>query len=328
MSLTPRVSTPPKRWQVVAAFAAIYLLWGSTYIAIRFAVEVIPPFTMSGTRFIVAGLLMVFWARSQGAAWPTRLNWRVAATAAVMLFVLNNGSLVWAARYVPSGMLSLIVGATPLWMVLLDWWRPTMHGRQAGGVRPNNLVFVGLLLGFFGIILLAGSGDMAAARPEYAIGIVALLIGTVAWAAGSIYTRQTSAALPDSPLMCSGIQLISGGAMLVSLSALTGELASFQLVDVTLKAGVSWLWLVVCGSILGFGSYMWLMRVSTPARVATYAYVNPVVALFLGWALAGEQLTPRTLIAAVVILSAVMIINSARNRKPAPRPVTLANETA
>jgi len=328
MSLTPRVSAVPARWLLVAAFAAIYLLWGSTYIAIRFAVEVIPPFAMSGTRFVVAGLLLMLWARAQGAPWPTRLNWRTAIIAAVMLFVLNNGALVWAARFVPSGTLALIVGATPLWMVLLDWWRPTIHGRQAGGVRPSNIVFGGLLLGFFGIILLAGSGEMASARPEYAIGIVALLIGTVAWAAGSIYTRQASAGLPDSPIMCSGMQLLGGGVMLITLSMVTGESAGFQLADITLKAGLSWVWLIICGSILGFGSFVWLMRVSAPARVATYAYVNPVVAIFLGWALAGEQLTPRTLIAAAIIVAAVMIINSARYRKPAPRPVVLASETA
>ncbi len=328
MSVTPRVSsTTPARWLIIAAFAAIYLLWGSTYIAIRFAVEVIPPFAMSGTRFVVAGLLLMLWARAQGAPWPTRLNWRTAMIAAVMLFVLNNGALVWAAQYVPSGTLALLVGATPLWIVLLDWWRPTVHGRQAGGVRPTLTVFLGLLLGFFGIVLLAGSGEMASARPEYAIGIVALLVGTVAWAAGSIYTRQVSSALPDSPILCSGMQLFSGGVMLIALSIVSGESAGFQLADITLRSGLSWFWLVICGSILGFGSYVWLMRVSSPARVATYAYVNPVVAIFLGWALAGEQLTPRTIVAAAIIVAAVMLINSARSRKPAARPVVLASES-
>jgi drug/metabolite transporter (DMT)-like permease len=327
MTTSPSGGAAPARWLIVAAFAAIYLLWGSTYIAIRFSVEIIPPFLMSGTRFLVAGLLLFGWARLNGAPWPTWRNWRTAITAAVMLFVLNNGTLVWAAQYVPSGLLALLVGATPLWMVLLDWWRPTVHGRQAGGVRPSNVVFGGLLLGFFGIFLLTGADEMTSSGPEFAIGVVAVLIGTVGWAAGSIYTRQSASSLPESPILCSGMQLVSGGLMLVTLSAVTGQSAGFQLADVTLRAGLSWAWLVIGGSILGFGSYIWLMRVSTPARVATYAYVNPVVAIVLGWALAGETLSLRTAVAAAIILGAVMIINSARTRKPKPRPVALASES-
>lgn len=328
MSLSPAISVEPPRWRVIAAFAAIYLLWGSTYIAIRFAVEVIPPFTMSGSRFVIAGLVLMFWARSQGAPWPSRVNWRAALVSAVMLFVINNGTLVWASQYVPSGTLALIVGATPLWMTLLDWWRPTLHGRQAGGVRPTNTVFLGLLIGFAGISLLAGSGDMGQLGPNYALGIAAMMVGTVAWAAGSIYTRQAAGSLPGSPVMSSASQLLGGGVMLLALSLTSGEMASFQWAEMTSQAAVSWLWLVVCGSIIGFGSYIWLMRVTTAARVSTYAYVNPIVALFLGWALAGEALTLRTVVAAVVIVGAVMLINTARIRKPAARPVALASETS
>lgn len=327
MTSSSSAPSAPARWLIVAAFAAIYLLWGSTYIAIHFAVEIIPPFLMSGTRFILAGSLLIVWMRVHGEPWPTWRNWRTAIVAAAMLFVLNNGALVWAAQYVPSGTLALLVGATPLWMVLLDWWRPTLHGRQAGGVRPSLTVFGGLMLGFVGIFLLTSSGDMTTATPEFIAGVVTLLVGTVGWAAGSIYTRQSADSLPKSPILCSGMQLLSGGIMLTLLATVTGETTGFQLTDVTLRAGLSWLWLVVCGSIIGFGSYVWLMRVSTPARVATYAYVNPVVAIFLGWALAGETLTPRTLVAAAVIVSAVMIINGARTRRPRPRRVAMASES-
>ena len=198
MTVTSGSSAAPSRWMIVAAFAAIYVLWGSTYITIRFAVEVIPPFLLGGTRFIVVGLLLTAWARAQGAQWPTWGQWRATLVASVLFFVINNGALVWATQYVPSGMAALLIGATPMWMVLFDWWRPGLHGRQAGGVRPSNVVIGGLLLGFFGISLLADPAELIAERPEYAIGIVAILVGAVSWAAGSIYTRQAAAALARS----------------------------------------------------------------------------------------------------------------------------------
>jgi drug/metabolite transporter (DMT)-like permease len=321
-------SQSPSRWAVLAAFAAIYLLWGSTYIAIRFAVADIPPFLMSGSRFVIGGLVLMLWARAHGAALPSRRNVMAAAITAVMMFVLNNGALVWAAQYVPSGTLALFVGATPMWMVLLDWWRPTMHGRQAGGVRPTMPIFAGLLLGFTGIVLLADPANMASHGPQYVAGVVAMLVGTVGWAAGSIYSRQAQASLPDSPIMCSGLQLLTGGLMLMALAGGTGEFAQFQLSDITLRAGISWAWLTLAGSIIGFGSYIWLLRVSTPARVGTYAYVNPIVAVLIGWAIGGEPLTERTILAAAVIIGAVMLINNSRNAKPKPRIVARASESA
>jgi len=239
-----------------------------------------------------------------------------------MLFMLNNGGLVWASQFVPSGMAALLIGATPLWMVLLDWWRPSIHGRKPGGIRPSNTVFAGLLIGFFGILLLVNPSGLADAGHEYAVGVVVILLASVAWAAGSIYSRQSDQ--PASPILATGMQLLSGGLMLMLASAVAGEIASLNIAAITPRSAVSWLYLAVFGSIIGFGSYVWLLRVTTMARVATYAYVNPVVAVFLGWALANEPVTLRTIIAAAIIIAAVMMINSARTRAAAPRKPSLA----
>lgn len=309
----------PARWAVWAAFAAIYLIWGSTYIGIRFAVETIPPFLMGGSRFMMAGLLMMVWALARGAKWPTWSQWRSASIAGFVLFVLNNGALVWAAQHVPSGVLALLIAATPMWMVLLDWWRPSVHGRLAGGARPTNMVFAGLLLGFFGILLLANPTQLGEISPNFAIGVVVTLIGSVAWAAGSLYARQAD--MPESPILSTALQLFVGGGLLLALGLASGQAAGFDLAQVTAQSAVSWVYLLIFGSIIGFGSYVWLLRVSTPARVSTYAYVNPVIAVFLGWLLADEPLTPRTMIAAAIIIGSVMLINSTRHRKQAaPRP--------
>ncbi len=309
----------PSRWALLAAFAAIYVVWGSSYVFIHFAVETIPPFLMGGLRFSLAGLLMIGWARAHGARLPTWVHWRSAAVGGVLLFLINNGALVWAAQAVPSSMMALLVGITPMWMVLLDWWRPSVRGRQAGGVRPTNWVFAGLVAGFFGITLLVSPGDFAAGSTDAAIGVVAILIGTVGWAVGSLYTRQAS--LPDSPILTTGMQLFTGGVMLLALSATTGELGRFNPADVSPVSLLAWVQLVIFGSVIGYGSYVWLLRVSTPARVATYAYVNPIVAVFLGWALAGETITLRTVLAAAIIIGSVMLINNTRQPKPAARAV-------
>lgn len=322
MSQHPASGAAPARWHLLAAFAAIYLIWGSTYIAIRFAVETVPPFFLGAVRFMLAGLVMFVWAWAQGAAMPTRRQWRAAAFAGFLLFVLNNGGLVWASQYVPSGMAALLIGATPMWMVLLDWWRPTVHGRRAGGIRPSNMVFAGLLLGFFGILLLVNPGGLADAGHEYAVGVVVILAASVAWAAGSLYSRQSEQ--PASPILSTSMQLLCGGVMLLAVSAGAGEIAGLDVSAITARSALSWLYLGVFGSIIGFGSYVWLLRVSTTAKVATYAYVNPVVAVFLGWALANEPITPRTILAATIIIAAVMMINRARSRAAAPRTTPLA----
>jgi drug/metabolite transporter (DMT)-like permease len=317
VTTSPRAKTPA-RWLLLAAFGAIYIVWGSSYVGIHFAVESIPPFLMGGVRFGIAGLLMIAWALGRGAKRPTRAHWRSASIAGLAMFLINNGALMWAATTVPSGMLALLIAATPMWMVLLDWWRPTVRGRSPGGTRPTVMVFAGLLIGFFGILMLVNPAQFSEVKPNFAIGVVAVLIGTVGWAGGSLYARQAD--LPESPILCTGMQLLTGGVMLLALSVVSGETARFTLAEVTPESAFAVVYLILFGSIIGFGSYVWLMRVSSPARVSTYAYVNPIIAVLLGWALAGEGLTVRTLIAAAVIIGSVMVINTARHHKPAPRP--------
>ena len=293
-----RAPNEPSRGRLLAAFAAVYLLWGSTYLFIRFAVESLPPFIMAGVRFAVAGAILYGWARLRGTPAPTPGEARSAAIAGLFLLLGGNGAVVWAEQHVPSGVTALLVGTVPLWIVLLDWARP-------GGIRPGVGVFVGLAVGLAGVAFLVGPRSLSsnAADP---VGAAVLIVGSILWAAGSLYVRH--APRPASAVVANGAQMLAGGAALLAVGAVSGEVARLDLVAASTRSLLSLLYLVVAGSLIGFTAYTYLLRVSTPARVSTYAYVNPIVAVFLGWAFAEEQLTPRTLIAAGVILGGVAIV--------------------
>ena len=305
----------PRPAVVVAAFAIVYVVWGSTYLAIRFAVESLPPFAMAGARFLFAGAVLLLWARLRGQELPTtRGEWRTAAIAGVLLLFGGNGSLVWAEQRIASGIAALLVATLPVWMVLLDWWRP-------GGVRPRAGVFAGLALGIGGLALLVGpglapSGEAGAGVDLAAAGV--LVLGSISWAAGSVYLRHVPRAA--SATASNGMQMLAGGVALGLVGLASGELRGFDTAAVTSRSALSLLYLAVFGSIVAFSAYTYILRVSTPARVATYAYVNPVVAMFLGWAFASEPVTPRTLAAAAVILAGVATITltgeSARAAEP------------
>lgn len=282
------------------AFAAVYVVWGSTYLAIRFAIETIPPMLMAGGRFLIAGLVIVGWAMLRGAPRPTAAEWRSAFVTGFLMLLGGNGAVVWAEQRVPSGITALLVAVVPLWMVLLDWLRP-------GGRRPRAAVFAGLVLGLVGIVLLVGPSSMSGAAVD-TLGAVVLVVGSLSWAAGSLVSRY--GAHPRSPLMATGMQMLGGGAGLVLAGAAMGEFPAFAVGAVSTRSLVAFLYLVSFGSLVGFTAYVFLLRATTPARAATYAYVNPVVAVILGWALAGEPITPRTVAAAAVILAAVAIITT------------------
>lgn len=284
--------------KLLLAFAAVYLIWGSTYLAILWAIETIPPFTMAGVRFLLAGGLMYGWARWRGAPRPSALEWRAALVIGSLLLLGGNGGVVWAETRVPSGLAALFVGAEPLWAVLLDWARP-------GGPRPTGLVIVGLLIGFGGVALLAAPG---ASGHTDTLGVLALLLATISWAAGSIYSRHAPA--PRSPVASTGIKMLAGGLALLLAGAGSGEFARFDVAAVSARSLLATAYLVVFGAIAGFSAYMYLLAHTTVAKASTYAYVNPFVALFLGWGLAGEALTARTWLAAVVIIAGVAMINS------------------
>ena len=294
---------------MVMAFAAVYLIWGSTYIAIRFAVETLPPFLMAGTRFLMAGSLLYAWARAHGAQRPSRSHWGAASIVGALLLLGGNGAVVWAAQRVPSSLSSLVVATTPLWMASLDWMR-------RGGVRPSRQVFLGLILGFAGLLLLIGSkeGSLAWDHGELdRLPALVLLAGTFSWASGSIYARH--ARLPSSSILATAMEQLSGGALLIGLGVLAREPWRFDPASVSRASVLGFLYLLTFGSIIAFTAYIWLLKVTSAAMVSTYAYVNPLVAVFLGWALAGETLTQRTLLAAAVILSAVAVITTGQMRR-------------
>lgn len=297
------MSAKPPRWRVVTAFAAVYLIWGSTYLAIRLAIETIPPFLMAGIRFLIAGAILYAWARWRGTPPPLRTHWLAATIVGGLLLVGGNGGVVWAEQRVPSGLTALLIATVPLWMAFLNWLRP-------GGVKPSNGVIAGLLLGFIGITLLVGPGELAGGHHVDSLGAAVLIMASLSWAAGSLYSRR--AQLPASPLLTTGMEMLAGGALLLIAGSLADEWARFELSALSVRSSLALTYLIVFGALVGFTAYIWLLRVSTPAQASTYAYVNPVVAIFLGWALAGEPLTARTLLAAAIIVAAVVVITTQR----------------
>jgi len=299
-SATPNAAEPSVAL-VAAAFAAIYVIWGSTYLAIRFAIDSIPPLFMGSMRFLTAGCLLYGWAFLRGAVRPTRAQWRGAAIAGALMLGAGNGSVVIAEQWVPSGVTAVLVACVPLWMVVFD----VLFGSKA---RPSLRAQVGLLLGFGGVAALAGAPGVGGGGVREILGVFLLLGGCASWAAGSLYLRQITA--PAGALTWVAMQMIMGGVVLGMASLAMGELPRVHLGEVTPRSLWSVVYLIVFGSLVAYSAYVWLLRVTTPARVGTYAYVNPVIALFLGWALAGEPLTVGSVAAAAVILGSVVIIVS------------------
>ena len=296
------------RGRVIAAFIAIYLIWGSTYLGIRFAVETIPPFTLSAARFGLAGLIMLAVAKLQGAERVTMPQFRTAAIVGSLLMLAN--SLVGVAeKRIPSGVAALLVATTPLFMVLLEWSRPK-------GRRPTVLVALGLFIGLGGVAALVGPASFGDGARIDLLGAGTVVLGAFAWSAGSIYSRH--APRPQSAIMMTALQMLVGGLFVGIIGLAIGELGTFQLSAVSARSAWAWLYLLVFGSLIGFTAFVYLLRVSTPARVATYAYVNPVVAVLLGWLLGGESINTRMLIAAGIIVAGVAIITAADGRMPQP----------
>ncbi len=307
------------RNRIIAAFAAIYLIWGSTYLGIRFAIETIPPFLLGGIRFLVAGAILLAWTRFRSSERPQAIHWRNTAIVGAGLILGGNGAVLWAEQFVPSGTTALLVAILPFWMVLLDWIRPK-------GTRPSLGVSIGLIVGIIGIVVLVGPSTIhpsaasnAAASSGNGValkGALALMGGSLSWALGSIFSKH--ATLPKSALLATAMEMFTGGAMLLALAFIVGETRHFDPAQVSARSMGGFIYLTTVGSLVGFTAYIWLLSVQPPSRVATYAYVNPVVAVFLGWALAGEALSLRTAIAAAIIIGAVVLITTARSSPPPP----------
>lgn len=292
------------RAHVLAAFAIVYVVWGSTYLAIRYAVETIPPFLMVGTRFIVSGVLLYAWARLRGDQRPTAAQWRDATIVGILMLCLGNGAVSWAEQRVPSGLAALLVAVVPLWMVLLDWLRPQ-------GARPRVLVMAGVVVGLAGLFVLIGPDSLSGHGAVDLVGAIVLIAGSLAWAAGSIYTRYGT--VPESAVMSTGVQMIGGSAALLIVGVARGELAMLHPAQISAHSWEGWIYLVTFGSLLGFTAYIYLLQNVSPAKASTYAYVNPLVAVLLGWAIAGETVTARSLAAAAIILGGVAMITLSQN---------------
>lgn len=293
------------RARLIAAFAAVYLVWGSTYLAIRFAVETLPPLLMAGARFAIAGAILLLWSRIHSPRLrPTRTDWRTGLGSGLLLLVGGNGGVVWAEQRVPSGITALLVAVVPLWMVLLDWMRPA-------GRRPPALVFAGLGLGLVGLELLVGPDSFRGHGGVDVMGAVVLVLASLSWSAGSLYTQHAPRA--SSGLNGAATQMIAGGGLLLVMAALSGEFGQLDVAHASSRSILGFLYLVTFGSLIGFTAYVYLLAHTSAAKAATYAYVNPVVAVYLGWAFANEAVTSRTLLAAAVILAGVAIITAARD---------------
>lgn len=287
-------------WRIALAFAAVYLIWGSTYLAIRFTVETLPPFLAASLRYVIAGGILYAFTSLRGARRPTRLEWRETAIVGGLLLLGGNGGVMWALQFVPSGLGAIIIATVPLWMTLMHW--------ASGGGRPSLAVTLAIPVGLAGMVLLIGPDRIAAGEGLHLGGSAVLVVAALAWGAGSLYSRRST--LPRWPLRATGMEQVAGGLLLLLAGTLVGEWTALSPGEASLRSVLSLAYLVVFGSLVGFTAYMWLLTKVSPAAVSTYAYVNPVVAVFLGWALAAEPVTARTLVAAGIILASVAIITS------------------
>lgn len=289
----------PSRAALVAAFLCIYTVWGSTYLGIKFAVETLPPFFTGAVRFLVAGGLLMAWSVWRGARRPTRPELQSALIIGGALLFVGNGAVSWASHRVPSGMTSLLVATVPLWVVLLE---------SARGRTPTFPQLLGVVIGLVGVglLVLPANGSWQSA-PVDPLGAAVLTLSSLSWTAGSLYSR--SARQHASPTMASSLQMVCGGVLLLGLSLLVGEPGRVQWDAVTLKSIGAVGYLIVAGSLIGFSTYMWLLRHASPTAVGTYAYVNPAVAVALGVAFAGERLPARAALAMAVIVGGVALVS-------------------
>jgi drug/metabolite transporter (DMT)-like permease len=288
---------------LIAAFAAVYIFWGSTYLAIKYAIETLPPFLMAGSRFMFAGSILYIWARlSKDYEKPNLKHWRTSFIVGTLLLMGGNGGVVLAQHYISSSLAALLVATEPFWIVLLGWlWLK--------GARPNWKVTLGLLIGFVGVyLLIGGQGSSASSGTGQIFGALCVIAAALSWATGSMYGLR--ATTPKSSVLTSGMQMLSGGAVLTVVGFIKGEWTNFSVADVSTNSWFALAYLVIFGSLIGFTAYSWLLKNAEPAMVATYAYINPVIAVLLGWLIAGESFTTQMLVGAGIIVGSVALITS------------------
>lgn len=306
--MNPDVGTAPAARSVrvlILAFATVYIFWGSTYLAIRYGVETIPPLVMSGTRHFVAGVVLYCFARFRGAAKPSRRQWISAALVGFLLLLCSNGTLAVTERILPSSIAALLVATVSLWMVIIEWLRP-------GGIRPTARIVCGLLFGFLGVIFLVSPRVPLLQTSQESINpaaAIALIFASLLWAMGSVASRHID--LPRSALLSASMYALTGGAMLWVAGLTSGEGIRLRLHEISARSWFGMVYLAIFGSIVGLTAYTYLLKHASPSQVATYAYVNPLVAVFLGWAVAGEKINAHVLVSAAVIVFSVMLVITA-----------------
>jgi len=297
MEATPR----PHRWKTVLAFAIIYLVWGSTFLAIRVGVKEVPPFLLAGMRFSVAGLVLYVWMRAQGTPSPTRREWFAASFLAVLIFVLDYGLLFWAEKRVPSGIAAVMMATIPVFIAIAEILLLRTQ-------RLTPRLAIALLVGIGGVVVLVSRSSSFGEGPIDTAGAVALVVAAISWSLAAVLTRKLT--LPASKVMSSGAQMLAGGILLLLTAAMLGEFRGFHVHAVSASAWLALAYLIVAGSIVAFTAYVWLIHHESPTKVGTYAYVNPVVAVLLGYALGGEPLGARTIVGTFLVLVSVVVITT------------------
>jgi len=298
---------------IIVAFAALYVIWGSTYLGIRFAIETIPPFLMAGIRYFLAGVLMYAIARMRDGTRPSAADWKTSLIVGACLLLGGNGGVTISEQYISSGLAALMVATVPIYMVILGW---AMHMTP----RPRPFVWLGLAGGFLGVGILVGPALKFSPGEQHhpGIGMLILLCSSFIWSAGSLYSRNAKNAA--SPFVAAGQQMLCGGALLMVAGVIAGELPRFHPRAISLLSLGAFIYLVLIGAMVGFTAYIWLLRHCDPAKVATYAYVNPIVAVLLGAAFAGETLSARAAVAAALIIGSVAVVITAQQIKPRSAP--------
>ena len=291
--------------KVVLAFSAIYLIWGSTYLAIRYAVETIPPFFLGGLRFIIAGLIIIGINKFKGAQPTTKKDWKIAIFTGILMFGGGNGAVMWSEQFMPSSLAAIVVATIPIWMILFHW----IQGREN---KPDNLTIMGVIVGIVGVGFLSEMGDdVLINNNEFGgtviLGMVVLIFGTMCWSYASLYLRNSKPGI--SLFYLAGMQTISGGIAMFLISIFTGEIFAVEFNEISVLSLASMSYLIAFGTLIAFSAYVWLLKVSTPAKVSTYAYFNPLIALLLGSLIADERITFHMFIGGAAILISILLIN-------------------
>ncbi len=312
-------TTRPATWKLLLAFSIIYFVWGSTFLAIRVGVREVPPFLLAGIRFLIAGIILYVWMRSKGTASPTGREWSAASFLALLIFVFDYGLLFWAERRVPSGIAAVMMATIPAFMAL----------GEIAVLRTQRLSWrlgLALLVGMAGVAVLVLPSKGLSEAPVDRIGAAALIIASISWSLAASLSRKLP--LPAAKAMSSGVQMLAGGVLLLMGAALLGEFRGFRVQAVSREAWLALAYLIVAGSIAGFTAYVWLIHHESPTKVGTYAYVNPVVAVLVGYFFGGECIGPRTIAGTLLVLVSVVVITTGAAKKPTPLKQAEEAETA